>query len=256
MSTTELPTLPEHRSKAALAATEREALAAGRREETRRCIELAAVARFYLVQQPGPTLFMLKEDGSETTYKIAIGEQKCSCMRRPALCIHVVGTRRVILCWLLFPIEFQYCLCVYLQLQHYVMIKIFRVPTTSPLLFQATLSEYDLSQILEFRSSNHNRRRASHRPADGDGNGAQKEVEVAPKPLEDDECWYGLDQYPIVLLVCRPWLNQTIIFHQKLQVPLPPQSDLPGRNDCARELDILSPWMRQPHPRAVHGGVG
>jgi hypothetical protein len=103
MSTTELPTLPEHRSKAALAAAERaerEALAAGRREETRRCIELAAVARFYLVQQPGPTLFMLKEDGSETTYKIAIGEQKCSCMRRPALCIHVVGTRRVVLCWL------------------------------------------------------------------------------------------------------------------------------------------------------------
>jgi hypothetical protein len=76
------------------------------------------------------------------------------------------------------------------------MIKIFRVPTTSPLLFQSSLSEYDLTQILEFRITNHNRRRTSHRPADGDGHGAQKAVDVAPKPLEDDECWYGLDQYP------------------------------------------------------------
>jgi E3 ubiquitin-protein ligase ZSWIM2 len=77
-----------------------------------------------LVQTVGPTVFVVKEDGSETKYKVIVGsKQMCTCRQSSSgssLCVHIL----------------------------FVMLKVLRVPRENPVLWQLSLTDNEVDQVL------------------------------------------------------------------------------------------------------------
>mmetsp|Transcript_853 Transcript_853/g.2927 ORF Transcript_853/g.2927 Transcript_853/m.2927 type:complete len:816 (-) Transcript_853:2712-5159(-) len=116
-------------------------------EPVKELIQQLASTRLYLVRETGPTSFILTDGDTDdvmaststtttTTrsrssvtpnkYKVRIGSShKCSCGSSQTPCIHIL----------------------------YVFCKIFRVPDTNPLIWQLSLIDHEINQILQGRAS-------------------------------------------------------------------------------------------------------
>ncbi len=87
-------------------------------------LQLFSNSTMYLVQQLGPTQFVLQE--SNHTFKVSIGNiQTCTCKSTTFPCIHIL----------------------------FVMLKIFKLDADSPLLFQHQLQDYDIERIVSHSDS-------------------------------------------------------------------------------------------------------
>jgi E3 ubiquitin-protein ligase ZSWIM2 len=125
--------------------------------------KLEAVAQspgFLVVQQNGPTSFVLKDvvNEAQRKFKVRIGEtQECSCSEsKQDLCVHIL----------------------------FVMARVFRVPATNPVIWQKALLEAEIEQLVSGRLQA-NRQRAIPASVDGAGEDAQ----VQRKPIEaGDAC--------------------------------------------------------------------
>ena len=95
-------------------------------------ISAALTSTMYLIQQIGPTVFVVKERDDEQKYKVWIGTiQQCSCKDREKICRHVL----------------------------YVMIKVLGVSPSNPLVWQTSLLDSEVASILSPETSTSRRRR-------------------------------------------------------------------------------------------------
>ncbi|GLI66528.1 hypothetical protein VaNZ11_010403 [Volvox africanus] len=90
-------------------------------------LQQVGTLQLFLVQRPGPTSFIVREEGSEVKRKVQIGSRIiCSCSPVGAngtskeLCLHIL----------------------------FVMVKVLRVPVSNPLLWQLSLSDRELEEVL------------------------------------------------------------------------------------------------------------
>eukprot|EP00735_Rhodelphis_limneticus_P011123 TRINITY_DN4181_c0_g1::TRINITY_DN4181_c0_g1_i1::g.2095::m.2095 TRINITY_DN4181_c0_g1::TRINITY_DN4181_c0_g1_i1::g.2095 ORF type:complete len:1422 (-),score=286.12,sp/Q9FPR3/EDR1_ARATH/43.97/4e-63,Pkinase_Tyr/PF07714.12/7.9e-55,Pkinase/PF00069.20/2.1e-50,zf-RING_2/PF13639.1/1.9e-07,zf-RING_2/PF13639.1/9.6e+03,zf-rbx1/PF12678.2/8.5e-05,zf-rbx1/PF12678.2/1.1e+04,CLASP_N/PF12348.3/0.0028,SWIM/PF04434.12/0.0071,SWIM/PF04434.12/4.6e+03,zf-Apc11/PF12861.2/0.0075,APH/PF01636.18/0.019,Kinase-like/PF14531.1 len=106
--------------------------------------------------QKGPNSFLVRgESGSKKKYRVNIGPQTCTCGRRK--CLHIL----------------------------FVMLRVLRIATTSPLLWQPSLKNYEVEQILEGY-----RLRLQEANADAKARAAQygKKQTVARRDIQGEEC--------------------------------------------------------------------
>jgi E3 ubiquitin-protein ligase ZSWIM2 len=105
-----------------------------------RLAEVSRSSLFLVVQQPGPTSFVLKEMAGDSgrKFKVKVGEtQECSCAEsKSELCVHIL----------------------------FVMAKVFRVPASNPIIWQRGLLEAEVEQIV-FGGLRENRRNAARAAA-------------------------------------------------------------------------------------------
>ncbi|KAG2432423.1 hypothetical protein HYH02_012994 [Chlamydomonas schloesseri] len=90
-------------------------------------LQRVGAVQLFLVQRPGPTSFVVREEGSEVKRKVQIGSRiTCSCSpvgpngTCKELCLHTL----------------------------FVMVKVLRVPVGNPLLWQLSLSDRELEEVL------------------------------------------------------------------------------------------------------------
>jgi E3 ubiquitin-protein ligase ZSWIM2 len=78
--------------------------------------------RMLLVQTVGPTVRVVKEDGSGRKYKVVIGsKQMCShCRYSEGLCVHIL----------------------------FVMLKVLRIPRDNPVVWQQSLTDNEIDNVL------------------------------------------------------------------------------------------------------------
>jgi E3 ubiquitin-protein ligase ZSWIM2 len=123
--------------------------------------------RMLLVQTVGPTVFIVKEDSSDTKYKVIVGSrQMCNCRQScsESLCIHIL----------------------------FVMMKVLRVPRDNPVVWQLSLTDNEVDQAL---SGSLGRQRVEVRHAfmkrkEKRGGGEEKteeELGVTRLQLQEDE---------------------------------------------------------------------
>lgn len=125
-------------------------------------IEKASTSRLLLVQEIGPTCFVLCDESSRK-FRVAIGQQQtCSCSpfsNPPRVCVHIA----------------------------FVMHRIFRIPRENPLLWQVSLVDDEVEKILSGRAREiENRKRKPEPPASLDGSkeeGAEEDDGAAFLPL-------------------------------------------------------------------------
>ena len=85
--------------------------------------------KFYVVNSSGPTNYLIKEEGSETKFKVLIGTTKsCTCKKaygsfNKAVCSHIL----------------------------FVMLKVFRLPKDLPMVWQTSLRDNEIEDILHGR---------------------------------------------------------------------------------------------------------
>ncbi|KAG2502192.1 hypothetical protein HYH03_000679 [Edaphochlamys debaryana] len=90
-------------------------------------LQLVGTVQMFLVQRPGPTSFVVREEGSEVKRKVQIGSRiSCSCSP-----VGSSGTCR------------EHCLHTL-----FVLVKVLRVPLSNPLLWQLSLSDRELEEVL------------------------------------------------------------------------------------------------------------
>uniref|UniRef100_A0A8C4QM71 Mitogen-activated protein kinase kinase kinase 1 n=1 Tax=Eptatretus burgeri TaxID=7764 RepID=A0A8C4QM71_EPTBU len=87
-------------------------------EETQRRINKVLRARLYLLQQIGPNSFLIGGDVPDNKFRVFIGPQTCSC-GRGSFCMHVM----------------------------FVMLRVFQVESTEPLLWRRTLKNYEVESL-------------------------------------------------------------------------------------------------------------
>lgn len=117
-------------------------------------IESLNSLHFFLVQENGPTCFIIKEESTGKKFKITIGDiQSCSCKSKD-ICSHIL----------------------------FVLIKILRVPQENPLLWQLSLVDSEVQQILQGRF-----RREIVKPKPKTSIKKDKVNEIERKPIEEDE---------------------------------------------------------------------
>ena len=125
----------------------------------------AADARIYVVQEPGPTSFVLKSADSERKHRVSIGSvHSCSCGAREQPCVHT----------------------------SFVLLRIFRLPAGDQRAWQGGLLDSELERIIEERARTTAARRQQQRmaaapvaTASGGGGGAPRPGEVAQREIDD-----------------------------------------------------------------------
>ena len=125
----------------------------------------AADARIYVVQESGPTSFVLKSADSERKHRVSIGSvHSCSCGAREQPCVHT----------------------------SFVLLRIFRLPAGDQWAWQGGLLDSELERIIEERARTTAARRQQQRmaaapvaTASGGGGGAPRPGEVAQREIDD-----------------------------------------------------------------------
>ena len=125
----------------------------------------AADARIYVVQEPGPTSFVLKSADSERKHRVSIGSvHSCSCGAREQPCVHT----------------------------SFVLLRVFRLHASDQRAWQGGLLDSELERIIEERARTTAARRLQLRmvpapvaTASGSGGGAPRPGEVAQRELDD-----------------------------------------------------------------------
>ena len=125
----------------------------------------AADARIYVVQEPGPTSFVLKSADSERKHRVSIGSvHSCSCGARAQPCVHT----------------------------SFVLLRVFRLHASDQRAWQGGLLDSELERIIEERARTTAARRLQLRmvpppvaASGGGGSGAPRSGEVAQRELDD-----------------------------------------------------------------------
>eukprot|EP00761_Pharyngomonas_kirbyi_P010489 gb/GECH01010509.1/.p1 GENE.gb/GECH01010509.1/~~gb/GECH01010509.1/.p1 ORF type:complete len:628 (+),score=78.77 gb/GECH01010509.1/:1-1884(+) len=119
-------------------------------ENVKSLIDEANSARLFLLQENGPTSFTIKQEGHRKKYRVTIGNvQRCSCHSSLTLCIHIL----------------------------YVMIKVFRIPPQNPVVWQLSLIDREISEILNGRMVIMQNRNKSVEK--------KKQMSVTRRPIDD-----------------------------------------------------------------------
>ena len=85
----------------------------------------AQQARIFVVQTPGPTSFVLREEGQRKKLRVSIGSvHTCTCGERGQPCLHVA----------------------------FVLLRVFRLPPTDPITWQASLIDRELESLVDARA--------------------------------------------------------------------------------------------------------
>ncbi|KAK3716946.1 hypothetical protein QZH41_014638 [Actinostola sp. cb2023] len=125
-----------------------------------RRIEQANQARIYLLRETGPTGFLVKEDGVEKKFKVFLGDlHSCTCstfMKEKELCIHIL----------------------------WVLLKKFRVPTENAVVFQLSLVEREINEVIRGAFAQHRQPGNQYQNAHADNRDKLKQKDIA----EDDVC--------------------------------------------------------------------
>lgn len=137
-------------------------------------LQRVGAAGLLVVQQPGPTSFVLKDVQNNRKYKVRIGEDhQCSC-RNPnpdELCLHVI----------------------------FVLSKVFRLPHDNPLVWQRSLLAAEVDQLIRGHVEDRRRKRTTAQPSDG-------KTSVPRRALEEGDscpiCCDDLDESR-ALVYCR-----------------------------------------------------
>ena len=110
-----------------------------------------------MLADPGPTSFVLRGE-TPRRYKVSIGEtHSCSCHSGNELCIHIL----------------------------FVLMRVFRMPAANPLIWQLSLTEREIAELMRGRVNVHTRPPPRAAPAAGD---ASDEAGVQRKELGEDPC--------------------------------------------------------------------
>jgi E3 ubiquitin-protein ligase ZSWIM2 len=117
-----------------------------------------------LMQQPGPTSFVLKDPTSNKKFKVSIGDvHQCSCRGAASeLCLHII----------------------------FVLSRVFRVPADNPLVWQRSLLEAEVDQLIRGHISKVNQRRRRNGAGLQDASaecGPDGRRVVARRPVEEDD---------------------------------------------------------------------
>ena len=121
----------------------------------------ASAPRLMVVQRPGPTSFVVQAEGEKAPSRVLIGSRvECTCMRRRA------KGKDQDLCW--------HAL--------FVLLKVLRVPPTNPIVWQLSLIDRELEEVLKCSAAVG---RAPRRPRSGGGPKAAAAPTVQ-RPLADD----------------------------------------------------------------------
>lgn len=144
-------------------------------------IEEAIQARIYLLRETGPTGFLLKEDGLDKKFKVFLGDRhSCTCQnftKEKELCIHIL----------------------------WVLLKKFRVPKENQIIFQLSLVEREINEVMKggYSRSNRSKRKESGKDmANSDDREKLKQKQIK----EEDVCPICQDellQKPEPLTYCK-----------------------------------------------------
>lgn len=144
-------------------------------------IEDASQARIYLLRETGPTGFLLKEDGVDRKFKVFLGDQhSCTCqtfMREKELCVHIL----------------------------WILLKKFRIPKENQIIFQLSLVEREINEVMRGCHARSNRAQANdssknHREPNNREKLKQKDIET------EDVCPICQDEFlkqPEPLTYCK-----------------------------------------------------
>ena len=93
--------------------------------ELRARLDEASAPGLYVVQEPGPTSFVLKAEGSERKHRVNIGSvHSCSCGARQQPCVHTA----------------------------FVLLRVFRLSPADPRVWQSSLTDAELEKLVEARA--------------------------------------------------------------------------------------------------------
>uniref|UniRef100_A0A7S3DDN7 Uncharacterized protein n=1 Tax=Palpitomonas bilix TaxID=652834 RepID=A0A7S3DDN7_9EUKA len=129
-------------------------------EETRAIVDDVLESTMYMVNEIGPTCFVVKEEDSEVKYKVTVGDvHECTCKtRRGKLCRHIL----------------------------FVVLKILRVPKESPLSWQVSLLDREVDEVLRMRHVRQRVQPAAVQKKEKKGD-KKEEVEVERKQVEEED---------------------------------------------------------------------
>lgn len=144
-------------------------------------IEDASAARIYLLRETGPTGFLLKEEGVDRKFKVFLGDQhSCTCqtfMKENELCIHIL----------------------------WVLLKKFRIPKENQIIFQLSLVEREINEVMRGCHAGSNRKHEHHAgKSQSVSNGKEK---LKQKNIETEDvcpiCQEEFLRHPEPLTYCK-----------------------------------------------------
>jgi len=122
-------------------------------------IEEAPYSRLFVLSDPGPTSFVLRGEASPRRFKVTIGEtHSCTCHSGKELCAHVL----------------------------FVLTRVFRMPAANPLVWQLSLTEREIAELMRGRVTMHTR--PPPRRAAAEGGGAGEDGVERREVGEDEVC--------------------------------------------------------------------
>ncbi|KAL1508237.1 hypothetical protein AB1Y20_004354 [Prymnesium parvum] len=120
----------------------------------------ASRARLFVVQEPGPTSFVLKSEASERQHRVSIGSvHSCSCGARSQPCVHTA----------------------------FVLLRVFRLPPSDTRAWQSSLIDSELEALVDARARSAALQRAQVREAAMPPACGVKASGVARRPVTEDE---------------------------------------------------------------------
>lgn len=215
-------------------------------ESLLRTLRVASDARLYVVQEPGPTSFVLKSADSERKHRVQIGAvHTCSCGAREQPCVHTA----------------------------FVLLRIFRLDPSNPLVWQTSLIDSELERIIETRARTAAARRAQarslappvSRAASAPTEAPLRAGEVPQREIDDE----NTEPCPI----CYEEIVPDDQRGEQRTRPPPPASphlaspyspshagDLIQRESSPsprrRKARLVSAWLRQERPSPLHENLG
>ncbi|KAJ3302288.1 E3 ubiquitin-protein ligase Zswim2 [Kappamyces sp. JEL0829] len=128
-------------------------------------IEQALASRLYILQEIGPMAFIVKGD-AERKYKVGIGSRhQCSCAA--------------------LSLKSNYCLHTL-----WVLLKVFHVDSKTPILWQSSLVEREIEELLQTRNAFREHRQTRTLPPSGPAEsspGGSVEEGVPARPVDKDD---------------------------------------------------------------------
>eukprot|EP00966_Prymnesium_polylepis_P120577 2786342-Prymnesium_polylepis.1 len=128
-------------------------------------LEAASAARLFVVQEPGPTSFVLKAENSDRKHRVSVGSvHTCSCGARDQPCLHTA----------------------------FVLLRIFRLSPTDPRAWQSSLIDSELEALVDSRARMAALRRVQVQGAAAAASAAVAQTggkpgTVARRPISDDD---------------------------------------------------------------------
>eukprot|EP00116_Pleurobrachia_bachei_P003143 sb/3463405/ len=125
----------------------------------------AMQARLYVLQESGPTAFILREQDSPKKLRVSLGDPStCSCstfLKERELCVHIL----------------------------WVVLRVFRIPAENPISWQGGLNEREVGQLVRSRERSRTLRATTPTLNTSNTNSDTEQGTVEPRPIEEgDNC--------------------------------------------------------------------